>query len=176
MHAKKIDEALQAAFPELIVGVITQVDDKANIAPINFQAISTKYERPLTVCLGISNTSHSLASIRSTKQFVVALPDAKQMKDIIYCGTVSGKNVDKLAHTDLEFADATSVDPPLLIGAILNLECTHAHSYVAGDFTIVIGTIVELHHNQATGLQKIYALGGAKYGTLRIDQVLQEGR
>lgn len=176
MNQAETEKALELIFPEVIVAVITKADNKTNLAPVNFQAISTKYETPLTVCLGISNTSYSLRNILETKEFVVAFPDQTQLRDIIYCGTVSGRDTDKLADTNLKFADAKSVQPPLLTGALLNLECELKHQYKAGDFTIVVGQIAELHSNHSSGLKNIYSLGGTRYGTIKIDEVIQESR
>jgi len=55
MDVAKTEKLLESIFPEVIGAVIT-VDHsnmRVNLCPVNFQAVSTKYEHPLTVCLGL---------------------------------------------------------------------------------------------------------------------------
>lgn len=178
MHNKKVIAQLEKVFPEVIGAVITidSTEETVNLCPVNFQAVSTKYENPLTVCLGLGNQSHTLQNILATKQFVYAYPTAEQLKDIIYCGTVSGRTVDKLKNTTLQFTKSRTVAPLNLQAAVINFECTLRHTYVAGDFTLVLGEITHIHASDNEKAKKIYSLGGMKYGTVRVDEVLQENR
>lgn len=176
MDQDKIAKQLDAIFPQVIGAVITHdhKDGRVNLAPINFQAVSTKYEHPASVCIGLSNQSSTLKNILDSKQFVYAYPNPNQVKDIIYCGTVSGHTTDKMKNTKLKFKKSNQVEPPTLQEAVINFECELTHSYKAGDFTIIVGEVKYMQVNDSR--QKIYSLGGTKYGTLKIDEILQEGR
>lgn len=173
---ESIKEKLEAIWPEVIGAVITKQDDKINLCPINYQAVSTVYETPLSVCLGLDNRNLTLQTILETKQFVYAYPSKEQIKDILYCGTVSGREIDKLAQTQLSFTDSQKVSPPNLNGAVLNYECKLLHHYNVGEFTIVIGEILQLNKSEKGSLDKLYALGGMRYGAIKELEVLQEGR
>jgi flavin reductase (DIM6/NTAB) family NADH-FMN oxidoreductase RutF len=173
---QEIKEKLEAIWPEVIGAVITKRGDKVNLTPINYQAVSTVYEKPLTVCLGLSNENYTLENILETKEFVYAYPSVEQLKQILYCGTVSGRDTDKLANTDFRFTGSKAVTPPNLEGAVLNYECKLAHYYNAGEFTIVIGEILNINSSEKNSLDKIYALGGMRYGAIKEVTVLQEGR
>lgn len=171
------DKLLESIFPEVIGAVITfdNNNERMNLCPVNFQAVSTKYEHPLTVCLGLSNKSYTLENILTCKQFVYAYPSLEQLKDIIYCGTVSGHKTNKLKNTGLQFTDSNKVAPPNLQNAVINFECELQHSYVVGDFTLVVGLVKHMEGNPNEA-KKIYSLGGTKYGTVIIDKIIQEGR
>jgi len=60
--------------------------------------------------------------------------------------------------------------------AVLNYECAVRHSYNAGQFTIVIGEITKVVSSDKSSLDKIYALGGTRYGVIKDMETLQEGR
>lgn len=176
MNDNLILEKLEAIWPEVIGLVITQRNEKLNVCPINYQGVSTIYETPLTVTLGLDNKNLTLENILETKEFVYAYPSKDQLKDTIYCGTISGRNEDKLAKTNFAFSPSQKVATPHLVGAVLNYECTLMHHYNVGHFTIVIGEIVALHSSADKNVQKIYALGGSRYGIITDVEVLQDGR
>lgn len=169
-------EELESIFPEVIGVVITIREEKIDLCPINFQAVSTVYENPTTVCIGLSNTSYSLETILNSKQFVYAYPSENQIEDVIYCGTVSGKDVNKLDKTSLKFGKSATIKSPNLEGAIVNFECVLVHSYVAGDFTIIVAKVSKINIGKVDKTKKIYSLGGQKYGTIKPDQTLKVGR
>ena len=173
---QEIKEKLEAIWPEVIGVVITKRGEKVNLTPINYQAVSTVYEKPLSVCLGLSNTNYTLENILETKEFVYAYPSKEQLKQTIYCGTVSGRDTDKLANTDFTFSESKVVTPPNLDGAVLNYECKLLHHYNVGEFTIVIGEILSINSSGKGNLEKIYALGGFGYGAIKEVETLQEGR
>ena len=171
------DNLLELIFPEVVGAVITSDKFKnINLCPITFQAISTKFENPPTVCIGLNNEHKTLSNILDIGQFVYAYPSKEQLKDIIYCGTETGNSTNKLVNTSLNFSPSDGINPPNLSKAIINFECILKHHYVAGDFTIVIGEITHINSDEEQENQKIYELGGMNYGTLAIDNILQEGR
>lgn len=177
MTNQKVTEKLEAIWPEVIGVVITKNDGKVNLTPINYQAVSSKYETPLSVCIGLDNRNLTLQNILTTKEFVYAYPAKEQLKETLYCGTVSGRDTDKLANTSFTFLDSHKVAPPNLDGAVLNFECKLLHHYNVGEFTIVIGEILRMNGTPGKGnLDKIYALGGFNYGAIKELDVLQVGR
>lgn len=49
MNDQEIKEKLEAIWPEVIGAVITKQNGTVNLCPINYQAVSTVYEKPLSV-------------------------------------------------------------------------------------------------------------------------------
>ena len=176
MNDQEIKEKLEAIWPEVIGAVITKRDDTVNLCPINYQAVSTVYEKPLSVCIGLDNKNYTLETILQTGEFVYAYPSKSQLKDVLYCGTVSGRDGDKPRQTKLQFSPSEKIAPPNLVDAVLNYECKLLHHYNVGEFTIVIGEILKVVSSDKDNLEKIYALGGMRYGAIKDVEVLQEGR
>ncbi len=156
--------------------MITKRTDTVNLCPINYQAISSKYKIPLAVCIGLDNKEYTLETILETKEFIYAYPSREQLKQVLYCGTVLGRDVDKLANTDFEFAESEDVSHPNLVGAAVNLECKVVHSYNTDDFTILIGEILKMNSSDKNSLDKIYTLLGMRYGVKKEVDVVQEIR
>ncbi|OGK32706.1 hypothetical protein A3H80_01310 [Candidatus Roizmanbacteria bacterium RIFCSPLOWO2_02_FULL_37_19] len=176
MDEHTIKEKIGKIRPQVIGVVITQRENEINLCPINFQAVSTIYEKPPSVCIGLDNSNYTLETILETKEFVYAYPSKNQLKDTIYCGTVSRHNVDKLNNTNFTFSPSKIIKPPILNNAVLNFECKLIHYINLGQFTIVVGEIKEIYSSDKTTLDKIYSLGGQKYGILKDFEILQEGR
>lgn len=176
-------EQLELLMPLTNALVITRRNGKVNLCPINYQVVSTKYELPLTVCIGLSNTSFSLENILETKEFVLAYPSREQLEDTIHCGTISGRDTDKLAQTRFEMTPAEKIPVPQLKGAVINLECQLQQTIKQDTFTIVIAKVVALKGSEKQALDeqsspsdKTYALGHQSYGTIKELSIDQIGR
>ena len=61
---------------------------------------------------------------------------------VLYCGTHSGRTVDKFAATGLTPLEGSIVRPPLIGECVANFECRLAGSLETGDHTIFAGEVV----------------------------------
>jgi len=173
---KQFKQARDMLKPSLIAAVVTMREKKINLAPVTWHVVSSKYEQPWVVCIGLSNTSYSLATLQHTKEFVLAFPSQKQIEDVLFCGTVSGRAIDKTVNTGLKFIPSQEINPPCLKNAVLNLECKVLRSVRLKTFTIILGTIVSVRTSSQNAFKKIYALGNEHYGIVTGAKVLQRGR
>jgi flavin reductase (DIM6/NTAB) family NADH-FMN oxidoreductase RutF len=171
--AKKLFEL---SAPEVIGLVITQRDKVINVCPVNWQVISSQYETPMVVCIGLSKGNYSLETIKQTKEFSYAYPTKSQLKDTLYTGTVSGRQVHKIDKTSFQFTSPQVIGVPLLKDAVVNVECSLMQIIPVGNFSIVVAEIVAVHDSDKSPYDKIYAVGGSSYGTLQGTVVLQKGR
>lgn len=171
-----VKEKLEAVWPQAIAAIVTQRNGRVNVTPITYQTTSSIYETPLSVCIGLSNRGYTLENVLETGEFVFAYPSKAQLKPILACGTVSGRNAEKPFQKELAFARSEHVTPPSLKDAVLNYECKVVHHYNAGQFTIVIGEVKEIISSDKGIQDKIYALGEQGYGVIAKTQVLQKGR
>ncbi len=172
-------KALDLTMPWTIGLVITKRDDKINICPVTFQVISSIYEKPYVVCIGLSNDNYSLETILKTKEFAYAYPSSKQLKDSLFSGTISGRNIDKIKKTSFKFTKARSISSPHLQDAVVNFECKVKDIIKLETFTIIVGKIVNLQFDKYTKehkLNKMYALGDFNYGVIEKLKVMETGR
>lgn len=176
MDDTQAEEILKLRVPQVVGVVITKEDERINLCPVTYQAVSTKYEKPLTVCVGLSNDNHTIKTVLKTGEFVYAYPAKEQLREAIYCGTVSGRDTDKIKTTGLRLSPSEHVAPPWLTDGVLSLECRVMHHYNAGVFTIVIGEILQTHASDKPAFDKIYDFDEQQYGVISSYEVLQKGR
>ena len=108
-------EAMERKYPEWVVLVVT-IDDggTVDIMPAGWAMIASSNPPMFAVAIGHGRYTHELLS--KAKEFVIAFPSPGQEEDVLYTGTHSGRDVDKLAGTDFETLPAAKIRTPLLDG------------------------------------------------------------
>ncbi len=79
--------------------------------------------RPLIVAVGFRHATYTNKLIHATREFVVNLPRQEILGAVDYCGSVSGREVDKFRATGLTPLPAQHVRPPLIKECPVNVEC-----------------------------------------------------
>jgi flavin reductase (DIM6/NTAB) family NADH-FMN oxidoreductase RutF len=97
------------------------------------------------VAISVGHTRYSHELISEGKEFVLAAPSEDMASQVLYCGTHSGRKVDKLKETRLTPVPAKKVKPPLIEECVANLECRVVGSLETGDHTIFVGEVVAAH-------------------------------
>ena len=127
--------------PVVLVTCISK-KGKPNIITIGmYMPISFK---PPLLIIGVSPKRYSHKLIKETGEFVVNVPPKHLVKQAVYCGTHSGREVDKFKETGLTAIPAKIVKPPLIKECIAHFECKLHASYEVGDHTIFVGKVVSV--------------------------------
>ena len=100
---------------------------------------------PPMVGIAIRKNRFSFGIIEESKEFVVNVPTQAQLKATDFCGTVSGKNVDKFTKAKLTPVEGVKVHSPLIAECPVNLECVVRHTSNLGSHYLFIGEIVATH-------------------------------
>ncbi|MEM2885179.1 MAG: flavin reductase family protein [Thermoproteota archaeon] len=95
----------------------------------------------LAISVGKTKFSHNLIS--ETREFVFSVPGEDLWRQVAFCGTHSGRDVDKFKETGLTPVPAKRVKPPLIGECIVNIECRVAGELDTGDHTIFVGEVLE---------------------------------
>lgn len=103
--------------------------------------------RPSMAAISIGHGQYSHELIMEEREFVLAYPNARMGEAALYCGTHSGRDVDKFANTDLIPIPAKIVKPPLIQGAAVNMECKVVKTLDTGDHTLFVGEIIAAHED-----------------------------
>jgi flavin reductase (DIM6/NTAB) family NADH-FMN oxidoreductase RutF len=144
MKQVTVSEALSRKFPEWVVLVVTRRSDGfVDVMPAGWAMITSGRPAMFAVSIGHGRYTHEL--IQQGGAFVIAFPAPGMEEAIQYCGSHSGRDVDKIAQSGLEVTPATQVGPPLIVGAAINLECRLVSKLPTGDHTIFAGEIVAAH-------------------------------
>jgi len=160
MRKVNIEEAIKKKFPEP-VGLVVCLDEKGvvDITPVGWFMTCNFTPKSWAISLGHTRYSHEVIS--KTSEFSLCLPTYKQKGDIIYCGTHSGRDVNKLENTSFETMPASRIKAPILRDCIACYECKVINKLDLADHTIFIGEILD--SSICENINKIYSLGDLKF-------------
>ena len=96
---------------------------------------------PPMVAISIGKTRYSHGLLLRSGEFVLAIPGRDLAEEVLYCGTHSGRDVDKFKETNLTAISASKVRPPLIKECIANIECKIVGNLDTGDHTIFVGEV-----------------------------------
>jgi len=101
----------------------------------------TSFKPPIfAVSVGKTRYSHEL--ILDAGEFVLAFPGESSTADVLYCGTHSGRAVDKFAGTGFTPLEGRIVRAPIIKECVANFECRLIGTMETGDHTIFAGEVV----------------------------------
>jgi flavin reductase (DIM6/NTAB) family NADH-FMN oxidoreductase RutF len=151
-------DAISRKFPESVVFVVAPDPDggEPNVMPAGWSMFTSNEPLMLAVSVGLGRYTHDC--LQQTEEFAVAFPSAAQREDIVFCGSHSGADVDKLAASDLELAEPASISMPILEDAAACFECVPEGTLLTGDHRIFAGKIVAAHVSE-TYEEKVTNLG-----------------
>lgn len=157
-------EALGTKYPEVVclVSCISK-EGKPNLIPLGW-SMQTSFDPPM-VAISIGKTRHSHKLISETKEFVFTYPKEELEDIVLFCGTHSGRNVDKIAKTGIELKKAQLVKAYLLPDCLMNLECKVQDTLDSGDHTIFVGEILKAYKSLSSS-KKIYTVKKNTLGAL----------
>ena len=90
------------------------------------------------------------------------------LDEVLFFGTNSGRDVEKLKKSSLRTKDASKIDCVLLEDAVANFECRLVSEHGTGDHVIFVGSIVAAHMNEDPEIGRLYKLEkGLTLGSVR---------
>lgn len=95
--------------------------ENSNIATIAWTGIINS--EPMIVYVSIRPSRFSNKIIKESKEFVINLPNEKLVKIADYCGTKSGRDVNKFEKCDLTKRQGLRIKSPYIEECPINLEC-----------------------------------------------------
>jgi flavin reductase (DIM6/NTAB) family NADH-FMN oxidoreductase RutF len=95
------------------------------------------FEPPLIACV-VSNADYSFASLRATRECVIAIPALELAPKVVAIGNCSGRDVDKFKRFGLTSVQAKRVAPPLVAECFANLECRVVDTRLVNRFNLFV--------------------------------------
>jgi flavin reductase (DIM6/NTAB) family NADH-FMN oxidoreductase RutF len=120
-------------------------------------------------CVGVSlrRSRHSHGIVSAHREFVVNVPDRDTLAATDWCGTVSGRDVDKFARTGLTPVRGDVVQAPLVDECPLSLECRVRQVLPLGSHDLFVGEVVRVHladgHLAGAGLSQAVVYAFSRY-------------
>ncbi|MDH4223006.1 MAG: flavin reductase family protein [candidate division Zixibacteria bacterium] len=121
-------------------------NNKPNIITASWVGIACS--EPPMISLAIRKSRHSHSIIQKSGEFVVNLTTEKLLEETDFCGSYSGKNMDKFEKTGLTPEVGSVVSAPLIKECPINLECQVKHIIELGSHDLFIADIVASHADE----------------------------
>lgn len=101
----------------------TKHENIINTMTISWGSIGFEWNRPIfTVLIRKSRFTHEI--IEKSNEFTISIPLTDSLKDaLLFCGTKSGKSVDKFKGSNLILEDSKSLLTPIIGNCELHYEC-----------------------------------------------------
>ena len=140
--------------------------DKANIITLAWKTPLS--HKPPLVGVSIAKTHFSCELVEKSEEFIINIPALSLLKKVVFCGKVSGRDVDKFKEAKLTPLKANRLTKtPLISECIGNLEVALRDIREFGDHKLFVGEIIyaqaeEVLFDQAWNVDKarlIYHLG-----------------
>jgi len=139
-----LGEAVSRKFPESVVFIVApDGDGNPNVMPAGWSMFTSNDPLMIAVSVGFPRYTHDL--LEAAEDYVIAFPSEAQKDDVVFCGSNSGADVDKIDVSNLTLAEPAVVSTPLLEDAAACFECRSGPSLETGDHTIFAGEIVAAH-------------------------------
>ena len=136
-----LSKVYQLLEPGPVVLLTTARRGRANIMTLSWHMM-VEFEPPLVACV-VSNRNHSFATLRATRECVIAIPALELAPKVVEVGNCSGRNVDKFKRFGLTPAPAELVAPPLVAECFANLECKVADAGFVNKYCMFVLEVVK---------------------------------
>ena len=140
---------LRFDFPTRIVVVSCSADTTGRPNLIAVGAVAHACKEPPMLGIAIGRSRYSYEVISRSDGFVVNCPSEDQVEILDYCGSVSGRDVDKFRACNLASLPSTRIASPGIIEFPLNIECAIRKSVDLGSHSFFFGEIVAVHCDES---------------------------
>jgi flavin reductase (DIM6/NTAB) family NADH-FMN oxidoreductase RutF len=120
--------------------------DKPNI--ITLAWVGTVCSNPPMVGISIRPSRYSHDLVKQYGEFAVNLPTADLAQATDYCGTVSGRKLDKFSETGLTPVPAKAIATVIIAECPVNIECRVAQVVSLGSHDLFLGEVIAVQADQ----------------------------
>ena len=148
-HDRVLYDPFRPVYPSP-AALITSVDaeGRPNIITLG-ETFNLSIRKPVIVGIAIAPERYSHQLIRERGEFVVNLPPASLLPQVMQVGSVSGREMDKFQAIGLTPLPASHVAPPLIAECPVNIECRLLFVQSIGDHDLFAGEALAHHVDPA---------------------------
>lgn len=99
-----------------------QAGERLNTMTIGWAAFGFAWRLPVLMVM-VRDSRHTYGIIESAADFTVSVPSGDMKREIAYCGTKSGRSVDKFKECGLQLADGRKTASPIVRVPGIHFEC-----------------------------------------------------
>lgn len=163
-------DSYMAIYPRNVV-LVTTIDNEGKPNIITLAWTMNVSFRPPIVAISIANTNrYSYKLLQQVEEYVINVPTKEIIKEVLFCGRNSGKDVNKFQATSLTPLPANKVKPPIIKECIGFIECQVIDKVKAGDHTVFFGKVLDCY------VKKEYSLDNKGYDLNKTKLIYHLGR
>ena len=169
-----LDKFYEYAFPsQAILVTCNDKNDKTNVITIAWHTTISKKPPLYGISVGPTRYSHDL--IKKSKEFVVNFVPYALVDKVHFCGTKSGRNIDKIKHVSLNLQRVDGFQTPIIKECYAHLLCKLYKLIKLGDHTFFVGEVINALYDENAfvdnildnkKIQPCYYIGSNKYTTI----------
>ena len=101
--------------------------EELNTMAIGWALIGFAWRKPILMVM-VRDSRHTFGIIEKAADFTVTVPLTEDIHDtVMFCGTKSGRDVDKFKECNLKTKEALKVDTPIIDTPGIHFECKIVH-------------------------------------------------
>ena len=156
MKKVTIDEALENTAPQPVALICTlKPDGSVNLAPVAWWTYVESV--PPMVGFSMAKESYTCELVKKTGKLALCLPGEAIADEVYKCGSVSGRDVDKVKEYGIKLTEAAV---PFPVHSRLVFECTVNQEVIAGDCVFFICAASQILADESQ--KHIYTWGRSK--------------
>jgi flavin reductase (DIM6/NTAB) family NADH-FMN oxidoreductase RutF len=169
VNKEKLREIFQPA--RVVLGVVEdKSNNRTNIITLAFNMCAGY--TPIVYALAIHNINYSYQLFKECDNFVMSIPGEKIFNEVMFCGTESGRKIDKFLATKLTPLPSERIKTTGIRECIANVECIKKGFVECGDHAIVIGEVVNARRDMNNNQRNIISIASNMKG---YELLLQKG-
>jgi len=133
-------------FPMPAAVISVGIGDEANLITLAY--VGKMCLKPPIIAISIQPRRFSYNLIEKHGEFVINYPTINQLREMDYCGTRSGRDVNKWKDLNLTKEEATVVKVPLVKEFPWNMECKVINRLELGSHVCYFGEVVAVHSDE----------------------------
>ena len=142
------------AFPmQAVLVTCKDIDNKTNAITIAWHCPISKNPPLYGISLAPNRFSHNL--IKKSKEFVINFLSFDFVDKVNFCGTHSGRNIDKIQKSNLTLIPSKEITTPSIQESYSILECRLKESISLGDHTFFVGEVVNINFDENAFLEHV---------------------
>ena len=141
--------------------------DEANL--ITLAWVARVVSEPPVMSISIRPSRHSFPLIEKLGEYVINVPSVENIREMDFCGTRTGKNINKWKELNLTKEKGIHVEVPLIKEFPINIECKVIKKVKHGTHSIYMGEVLAVHVDENM-------LKGDKLDPLKQNQIVYIAR
>jgi flavin reductase (DIM6/NTAB) family NADH-FMN oxidoreductase RutF len=133
-------------YPNPVALVTCSYGNKDNIITIAWLGTICSEPPMISISIRPSRFSHEL--VKQSKEFVINIPDEKMVNACDFCGTASGRDVDKFEALNFHKQKAFVINTPLIEECPVSIECKVKQILSLGTHDMFIAEVLNVSSDE----------------------------